>query len=108
MVAKHAPSLLVFAWLMLTAPSAGAQEWYVLGGVFDCIGRSIGENVVKLNCQQELQRGSRIYTITPNFTISGPIARQYLGKHSGCRPVDPSETRAKQAFVDCPGIPKWW
>jgi hypothetical protein len=90
------------------ATPASAQAWYMFGGTYDCIGQSIGRDVVKLNCRQEQRRANRIYTLTPSFTIRGPVARQYLGKHTDCRQVDASESKSKQPFVDCPGIPKWW
>jgi len=109
MAAGNLLSALIFlAGLTFTASAASAQAWYMFGGTYDCTGRSIGSNAVKLSCIQEVQRGNRIYTLTPSFTIRGPIASRYLGKHEGCRYVGPTETQSKQHFVDCPGIPKWW
>jgi len=96
------------AGLALATSAASAQQWYVFGGTFECVGRSAGQNAVKLSCKQEVTRGNRIYTITPSFTIRGSVARRYLGKHEGCHHVPASETRSNQDFVDCPGIPKWY
>ncbi len=101
-------ALLAGAGLMLATSAAYAQAWYMFGGSYDCTGRTIGKSAVKLNCLQEVTRGNRIYTLTPSFTIRGPVAGKYVGKHKNCRLVDASETKSKQYFVDCPGISKWW
>lgn len=93
---------------LIVSSAAVAQQWYVFGGAYECTGRTVGSNAVKLNCFQEVTRGNRIYTLTPSFTIRGPVAREYLGKHEGCTHVPASETKSNQDFVDCPGIPKWW
>jgi hypothetical protein len=94
--------------LTLCASGVNAQTWDTFGGTYDCVGRSIGNGVVKLNCSQEQTRGTRIYTLTPSFTIRGPIAQRYLGNHKDCRQVAASESTSNQPFVDCPGISKWW
>lgn len=100
--------LLAFVTLTLAVSAASAQHWYDFGGTYDCTGRSIGTNAVKLSCRQELTRGSRIYTITPSFTIRGPVANKYLGEHEGCDYVPASETKSNQHFVACPGIERWF
>jgi hypothetical protein len=92
--------------LMVIASTSTAQ-WH-LGGTYECVGRSIGNQTVKVNCSQEQTRGNRIFTTVANFTIQGPAAKHYLGKHVGCWHIDPKDTRINQDVLACPGVPEWW
>lgn len=91
---------------LLIAPAAA--QWN-LGGTFECVGRPVGgSGAVRVNCSQEQDRGSRIFTQVFTFTIQGPAAREYIGRHDECWHIEPAETRMNQDVVTCPGIQEWW
>lgn len=92
---------------LATPASAEPAQWQ-LGGTFNCIGRAIGGEEVKVTCEQELRRGNQIITTVANFTMSGPAATHYIGKHEKCWHIDPEDTQMNQDVVTCPGIPEWW
>jgi hypothetical protein len=92
----------------LSTPASAEQAQWQLGGTFKCVGRPIGSEDVKVTCEQELRRGNQIITTVANFTMSGPAARHYVGKHDKCWHIDPENTRINQDVVTCPGVPEWW
>jgi hypothetical protein len=88
--------------------TSAAQAQWQFGGTFDCVGRDLGNQSVKVNCIQEVERGNRLYTNVANFTIRGTVAKHYIGKHTECWHIPPEETRMNEHVITCPGVPKWW
>jgi len=84
---------------------AAPVNWGLIDKI-ECTGMS-GKSV-KVTCVAKAERGNRIYTTVFRFTISGPVARFYIGKHDDCRHIAAAETRTKQDVFTCPGIPEWW
>jgi hypothetical protein len=96
----------IVAGLALAASAAKAQ--WQFGGTFECVGRAFGQQSVKVNCIQEIPRGNRIFTNTWSATVTGPVARHYVGEHKDCWHIASEETRFNEDIITCPGIPKWW
>jgi hypothetical protein len=95
------------ATLTISASEALAQ--WSLGGTYECVGRLVGnDGAVRVNCSQEQTRGNRITTNVFTFTIRGPAAREYIGRHDECWHIEPADTRMNQDVVTCPGIHEWW
>lgn len=95
--------------LMAPVGNASAASGLLpLGGTFECTGRSLGKSSVKINCVRKVTRGNRIYTGVARFTVTGPVARLYVGKHKDCVLISAEETRFEQDIITCPGIPEWW
>ncbi len=98
---------MVMVGAMTATASAANEQIWILGGTFACAGHELG-NGVRVSCSQDQTRGNRIYTIVSTFTMRGPVARSYLGKHEGCWHIEAKDTRMNKDIITCPGIPEWW
>lgn len=100
-------TVLAVAATAATVSISPAKRLLDLGGTFKCVGRSIGNDSVKVTCTSTVTRGNTIFDSVINYVVSGRGAKYYIGTHDKChyRPADES-SEEKANIPRCPGIPE--